>query len=843
MAIKVKSKNTSKSITKLAYDEDSIDVNLGLDVVRAAPQVFIGIPDGQGIFQCWKEPLDNSIDDLEASHSGRRVKDTLTIGCTFDGNKYWIYDPGRGIPIGKHAKTGLSTLETVMTTLSAGAKMRGDKKDAAYKGCFVGETKIKLVDGTIRSLKSLTEKEKEFWVFASDKNGWIVPVKANSPRITKWTKTLVRVHLNNGKSELCTPDHEWLLRDGKYKRADQLKRGTSLMPLYTRRDKDGHLEVQTNNPTQTKFVRPLQKRNRAGEKLPAILAAYKPCDKERMAANANNHKVLKIEHVVLDKAVPVYDITVPKHHNFALNSGVFVHNSAGVHGMGVSITNALASYLQAWTYRDNQWWTQTYAKGKPTTKVIKCNAPVVPLAPKDQAKRKQGTVICFTPDAKMFDDGSKLHLKQVREFLQRSAYLHPLVKIQYNDGKIEKTFHAPGGLSSYVKKQLELHEVEAIGNSFTIQSDLVTAVLQWSTSDSDLVETFVNGSPTKEHGKHYDGMMKAIKDSISKYAGKRAANAKEAAYKVEDLTAGMIGVLDCRVSSPRFTTQTKEKLSTLETSTIVYDVMKPALEAYWAKNKAAAGTIIKRAIEIRKLMAGLSANKKAAAALKSKDGKAMLPAKLVGCRTKDASRAELFLVEGDSAGGTAKRARDNEYQAVLKLRGKVLAAYGKNAGKLFTNNEVLDILRAIGYDPSNDDKKKSVKIRYARIILLPDPDVDGKHIAVLLLSLFQRVLPQLIEEGRVFIVDSALFHTFYGGKRYFGDDLAGVRKQLPSGAKANIQRIKGWGEVNDDVLESIAFDPKTRKLTQVRPIADEKLKKFISIVGENEKARKELLGI
>jgi DNA gyrase/topoisomerase IV subunit B len=651
MAIKVKSKNTSKSITKLAYDEDSIDVNLGLDVVRAAPQVFIGIPDGQGIFQCWKEPLDNAIDDLEASHSGRRVKDTLTIGCTFDGNKYWIYDPGRGIPIGKHAKTGLSTLETVMTTLSAGAKMRGDKKDAAYKG------------------------------------------------------------------------------------------------------------------------------------------------------------------------------------------------SAGVHGMGVSITNALASYLQAWTYRDNQWWTQTYAKGKPTTKVIKCNAPVVPLAPKDQAKRKQGTVICFTPDAKMFDDGSKLHLKQVREFLQRSAYLHPLVKIQYNDGKIEKTFHAPGGLSSYVKKQLELHEVEAIGNSFTIQSDLVTAVLQWSTSDSDLVETFVNGSPTKEHGKHYDGMMKAIKDSIAKYAGKRAANAKEAAYKVEDLTAGMIGVLDCRVSSPRFTTQTKEKLSTLETSTIVYDVMKPALEAYWAKNKAAAGTIIKRAIEIRKLMAGLSANKKAAAALKSKDGKAMLPAKLVGCRTKDASRAELFLVEGDSAGGTAKRARDNEYQAVLKLRGKVLAAYGKNAGKLFTNNEVLDILRAIGYDPSNDDKKKSVKIRYARIILLPDPDVDGKHIAVLLLSLFQRVLPQLIEEGRVFIVDSALFHTFYGGKRYFGDDLAGVRKQLPSGAKANIQRIKGWGEVNDDVLESIAFDPKTRKLTQVRPIADEKLKKFISIVGENEKARKELLGI
>jgi DNA gyrase/topoisomerase IV subunit B len=528
----------------------------------------------------------------------------------------------------------------------------------------------------------------------------------------------------------------------------------------------------------------------------------------------------------------VIEIFTKLHAGGKFGGKAYDQGSKGVHGVGASVTNALSESFMVWTCRNSQWYNVRFAKGKLKGDLTKCKAPRLPNG--DKAKR--GTIITYKPDASCFKAKVKLDTKKVNDYLELQSYLHAGVTFALQAGKLNNTYKHEKGLAALLDREVARLNVEVISRDpFIVRDGAVDVALRWTEHDEEYLTSYVNGSLTRDGGTHTRGLYDAMNDALKPYKGKRD-------YTPADIRCGLIGVLNAGMKEPEFSSQTKEKLIKESATRQVYDVVKPAFDAFFKKNKSLVANIIKRAEELKKLRSEFTANKKAAARIKSTKERALLPAKLSTSTTRDPKKRELFLVEGDSAGGTAKLARDANYQEILKLRGKVLNAYGPSGGKIFDNKEVLDILRAIGYEANS--KVPTSKLRVGKIILLADPDVDGKHITVLLLSLFQRLMPRLFTEGRIYAVDSLLFNAYHGGKRYFGKSVDDVMHQLPKGTKLRegVQRIKGWGEVSPNVLEAVAFGPE-RRLIKVKPIEGDKLRKFVGIVGENAAAKRELLGV
>jgi DNA gyrase subunit B/topoisomerase-4 subunit B len=612
------------------YNASSIDVNEGLDVVRATPQIYVSNPDSHALYVIFKEPVDNNFDECNEGHG----KDVFVA---IDGENYWSADQGRGIPVEKHPKTQISTLTTVFTTLSAGGKMR--KEGSSYSS-----------------------------------------------------------------------------------------------------------------------------------------------------------------------------------------------NTAGVHGMGVSITNALSEKLQVWTWRSNKCYTQKFSKGKPTSKVIETKWPKIPHLEKQP--KKQGTVVCFTPDYTMFDEGAKLSTTQVKNFLELSSYLRKGVRIHFANNKGNKLYYQPEGLIQYANHIMEKEELEKVGKPFTVQKGTVDLILQWSSGTDEVTHTFVNKTPTKEGGTHLNGLTKALADAIKPFAGKRAK------YSAEDLRSGLVCVLNAEVSVPRFSTQIKDKLVTPEANQMVYDLVKPDLQEFFSKNKSLVKEILSKAEELSKIRETFTASKKAISDMR-KASRSRLPSKLGACTSKNPDEIELFLVEGDSAAGPAKRSRDRKFQEVLPLRGKLINAYTAKPEKLMANTEVQDIMTACGFSEGEKSKR-----RVGKVIFLTDPDKDAKHIEVLLASLFKKVMPQMFKEGRIYLIRTPLYNCQYKGKRFFAESQEELLKQIGGRVPVGgIQRVKGLGELNDAKLADVALNPETRVLTQLKDINDKDYKKYIQVVGKDGEMRKELLEI
>lgn len=514
--------------------------------------------------------------------------------------------------------------------------------------------------------------------------------------------------------------------------------------------------------------------------------------------------------------------------------------TGGVHGMGVSITNALSETMQAWVYhkKTKSWYTQKYAKGKVKTKVEKSTAPKLPFK---QKVTNQGTVISFTPDFSMFDKGSEVEDSRLREYLRMSAYINPKCVFQYvtKDG-VEK-FHEPKGFESLVAALVDEYKVEKSGKAVSIHGKTVHGSLQWTTHTDDVFLSFANGTRTTGDGKHVDGLFKALLDALKPY------RKKSHTFGQADLRGvGLIGVINALVVKPVFSTQTKEKLASAEATKQVYDEVYPILKDAFSKNKSLANHIIKRATANREWDDKTKANKKDIAALKTDvKGKVLLPAKLAVALSKDRSEVELFIVEGDSAGGTAKQCRDKRIHEVLPLKGKPVNVF-KSKNPL-ADAEVKAMLQSIGYD-LGDDKNPTKKLRIGRIIFLTDPDPDGGHIDVLLMAFFQKIAPELIAEERIFMVENALFVYSLPNDKIYGTDKADIIRKLGSRKfnPANLTRIKGWGEVGPDILGPVAFDPKVRRLLRVKPMDTkdrEQQRRFKGIVGEDTEYRKEMLGI
>lgn len=543
--------------------------------------------------------------------------------------------------------------------------------------------------------------------------------------------------------------------------------------------------------------------------------------------------------------------------------------SAGTHGVGAACTNALCSTMEVWTQRSGAWYYRKYQEGEIIGAATPAKGKKPPRDVTTNLKStvaKYGTIIRFIPDQTIVSEDAtnnrvknkrpaKLPVKQALQWFKMIALMNPGLTMMATSAKTKKTykFVNKGDISAVIKKVCDDYELSTVSKPFVYQTDSLDVTIQWTSyDDTNLLKSYVNCSPTKDHGKHYEGFTSAMGRVLQKLKGTVAVRGKNNSFKTMDALHGLVGVINYKMSEPEFSSQTKDRL-TSHVNKDVEEVMISALEEYFAKNKTLAKTVINRALAIAKGRDELKKVMKSVSDVKKTQRGMLLPNILTSATKAKPHERELFVVEGDSAGGTAKDARIPEYQEVFKLRGKITNAMRTSMDKLMKSQVVQNFLVALGVDMKSldlesDDLSKvkfsSDKLRIGYVMIMCDADSDGGHIAVLLLSAIQRLVPSLFEEGRVFIVISPLFLTTYKDKRYFGMTLEECRNSLPKGASnVHITRAKGLGEINAEDLHFAGFNPETRRLYKVNPPDGDGMAYFEAITGSNSATRKELLGI
>jgi len=368
------------------------------------------------------------------------------------------------------------------------------------------------------------------------------------------------------------------------------------------------------------------------------------------------------------------------------------------------------------------------------------------------------------------------------------------------------------------------------------EDDFLTVACQWANTDEEDLTGYVNGLCTPEGGTHVQGFNDALVSAFNSVSKKK--------LKLADLKPGLLGFVNVKLSKAAYGSQTKEKLKSPITKEVC-SALEPKLKEWLSGNQRMVKNIYKRAILLREARAQSSQLMKAAASLKDKTRKGvLLPGILVMSDPKTpAHKKELFLVEGDSAGGPCKDARDYKFQEVLPLSGKPLNAARKSLARTLASEPIQNILTGLGVDPKHFKTldPKNIRFRVGRLMLLTDADSDGFHISNLILTALYKLVPVVFELGMVFIVDAPLYFASHKDRKYYGRSLRDIQEKAPKGAL--ITRAKGWGEVPVSMLDEVAFNPATRKLIKVLPISGKDGVKFIKIVGDETKTRKEILGI
>lgn len=398
-----------------------------------------------------------------------------------------------------------------------------------------------------------------------------------------------------------------------------------------------------------------------------------------------------------------------------LKKGAYSSGSVGTHGIGSSATNALSDYFQAWTFRDGKWHTQTYSKGIPTSKVTTIPATKLPIP------LKKGTIVKFTPDSSILK--KRLDTIQVSEYMENCSFLNSGVIFELTDIKGNlKTFKSKG-LIDFVKKITSstdengesTEKFENLGNPFIFSNEQIDVALQWFESDSSNLTSWVNSNKTIEGGTHLNGLIRLITTSFGDFAKKKN-------YKPEDLRVGLYGGLNIKIAEPQFDSQTKEKLINPEADKMVFDILRKDFLKYLEKNKSFVKRVIDRANEMRSIYNKFANEKKALSKIKTRGKQALPPpSKFIISNCKDDSLRELMVCEGDSAGGSARQARNPYYQEILKLRGKILNTAKAPLSKVYESADIINILKALGFDPVN----KEHRCRVGKVIFLTDADVDG----------------------------------------------------------------------------------------------------------------------
>jgi DNA gyrase subunit B len=510
----------------------------------------------------------------------------------------------------------------------------------------------------------------------------------------------------------------------------------------------------------------------------------------------------------------------------------YVH-SGGLHGVGASVVNALSKKLIATVKRDGFEYRQEYAKGTPLAKLEK----VGPF-------RGHGTSIYFEPDDTIFKV-VKFDPDTLRTRLEDTSYVHRGLRITYKNEITGETveFQNPGGLPAFLTKLVADGQkpsvTEAAFNAARENGDRIEVALQWTESTEESYRSYANGIRTPNGGTHADGLKTALRKAINNYIDTHDIKVKGLKITAEDIREGVVAVLSVFVREPMFESQTKQKLTNPEMEASVENFVRPALEAWLNNNKTAAEAIVGRIVIAARMREASRAAKEEVKRKTPGSRRLSLPGKLADCKSTDVNKTELFIVEGDSAGGSAKQGRNNDTQAVLPLRGKILNTEGLATAKALTNQEIADLVTAIGTGAG--EKFNIDGLRYGKIILLMDADADGCHIATLMLDFLFRHMYELVKQGHVYIAQPPLYRVNVGKDTYWARDdkhkeeiIAGLR----ANAKTEVTRFKGLGEMDAKDLASTTLDRKTRTLLRVQVDSlQEADNAFVELLGKEAEYR------
>jgi DNA gyrase subunit B len=485
--------------------------------------------------------------------------------------------------------------------------------------------------------------------------------------------------------------------------------------------------------------------------------------------------------------------------------------AGGLHGVGASVVNALSKDLVATVKRDGVQWEQRFRQGVP-------QGPLKKIGP----ARGTGTTVFFHPDPTIFPK-IEFDAAVIQERLEVASYIHRGLKITFiNEATNERTQYSfEHGLLDYLKKlvgQRGARPVHDTGFVLARDNDFrIDLALQWTESTDEHVKSYVNGIPTGSGGTHENGLRAGIGKAIRNYIDTHNLSPKGVTLSADDIREGLVVILSVFVQEPQFQGQTKDRLNNPEMLAAVDAAVRPALEHWLNHNSSIAEAIVARIILAARAREASRAAQQEVVRKSATTGRLTLPGKLSDCSQNGTSGTEIFIVEGDSAGGSAKQGRDRKSQAILPLRGKVLNAESASMAKVLENKELSDLVTAIGCGIGKNFDL--TRLRYGRIIILADADSDGHHIATLLLTFIYRHMPQLIQRGHVFLAQPPLYRIDIGKETHWALDDAQrdeiVRTRVHGRSKADITRFKGLGEMMPKVLWETTLNPKTRRLLRV----------------------------
>ncbi len=513
--------------------------------------------------------------------------------------------------------------------------------------------------------------------------------------------------------------------------------------------------------------------------------------------------------------------------------------SGGLHGVGLSVVNALASRLEVEVVRDGFTWAQTFEYGKPTGPLVK-----------GKPAKRTGTVITFWADPEIFAETQSYDSKVVVSRLREMAFLNSGLEIRYRDERDEDeveeiTFQYKGGLIDFVKHlnstREPIHKQIAYFEEKSEEAEVEVA-LQYTSGYNETILSFANNINTHEGGTHEEGFRKALTRAINEFArGRNLLKEKDGNLQGEDAREGITAIISAKVRQPQFEGQTKTKLGNTEIRSFVEKALNQAFPEWLERNPGDGRRIIDKALNAAKARMAARQARDLTRRKSLLDGGG-LPGKLSDCSSRDPELSEIFIVEGDSAGGSAKQARNSEFQAILPIRGKIINVEKNRIDRVLKNTEIQSLITAIG--TGIGEELDIAKARYHKIVILTDADVDGAHIRTLLLTFFFRHMPELIEMGYVYIAQPPLYSVKVGAKTswVFNDAALDDFRVKLNGKKHKIQRFKGLGEMNADQLWDTTMDPGERQLLQVH--LDDQLyaeEVFSTLMGTDVEARRHFI--
>lgn len=515
--------------------------------------------------------------------------------------------------------------------------------------------------------------------------------------------------------------------------------------------------------------------------------------------------------------------------------------SGGLHGVGASVVNALSEWLDVKVYKEGKIYTMSFAKGK-VTKPIECIGTC--------SEEEQGTEVHFLPDASIFEE-SVYDFEILKIRLRETAFLTKNLKIRLVDEREgqekEKEFHYEGGIQefvSFLNKGKEALYPDVIYCEGEKEKILVEVAMQHNDSYTENIYTFVNNINTPEGGTHLTGFKNALTKTFNDYARQnKLLKDSEANLSGEDIREGLTCIISVKIEDPQFEGQTKQKLGTSEAQVAVQSIVSEQLTYFLEQNPAVAKVICEKSILAQRARAAARKARDLTRRKSALDGVG-LPGKLADCSSKDPERCEIFIVEGDSALGPAKEGRNPETQAVLPLRGKVLNVQKARLDRIYANEEIKGMITAFGTGIHEDFDLS--KLRYHKIIIMTDADVDGAHISTLMLTFIYNFMPELIRKGHVYLAQPPLFTIQKNKKHYYAysdEEYQRILKEIGSDG-ADVSRFKGLGEMNTEELQETTLDPETRTLLRVNMSDEDKAEldiTFTTLMGDQVEPRREFI--